>query len=163
MVDSDSGIAEGHARMEVAGSHTARWFVSLFHQYSVSIEHWRSVAEAKTSAAIQLQQKVAVLEKEIREVGCNQAVQAEVIESHLRTIYSLECDIQRQKQGSITPYDASLAAEHQIRAHTPYQRSASTSYSPSDFISARPPSFSEVPSLKGADGDGQNAEASGGR
>jgi hypothetical protein len=57
--------------------------------------------------------------------------------------------MQRQKQGVFTPYNASLAAEHLVSPHTHYQHSASMSYRPSDFISTRPPSSSELQSLKG--------------
>jgi hypothetical protein len=103
--------------------------------------------------ANQLQQKVVALENEIRELGSNQAAQAEVIESHRGTIYWLECNLQRQQQGFVTTYDASSAPEHPVVAHTPYQDGVSISNRPSNFISSGPPSSNEPPP---SDGTGRN-------
>lgn len=116
--------------MDVPDSRTAHSLMLVFHQYSLSIEHWRSVAEERSSAATQLEQRVVSLEKENRELASIHAAQAKAIEDYQRFITCLECDLQCQQQDLATQQDTSLQTCAPIRPRTPYPHGTFVSFHP---------------------------------
>lgn len=66
--------------MALPDSHTAPWFVALFHQYTLSVEYWRVLAEAKALECNQLQNALQALEVQRNEIAASQEMQGRVIE-----------------------------------------------------------------------------------
>ena len=122
--------------MSLPDSHTARWFVALFHQYSLSIEYWRVLAETKTLECNQLHDTTKSLQAQINGVKASQETQDSVIERQREIIRSLEHDLYGQNQHSPTIYNVASAAPA-LRPQTPW---------PPELILSRTPSM-EAPAF----------------
>lgn len=83
--------------MAMANTHTARWFVELFRQYSLSVEYWKVLAEAKLLECDQLQSAVQSLEKQRAEIAAARDAQEHVVAQQKNVIHSLMQNTQPPK------------------------------------------------------------------
>ena len=84
----------------MANTHTARWFVELFRQYSLSVEYWKVLAETKLLECDQLQSVVQSLEKQRAEITIARDAQEHVVAQQKTVIQSLMQNIQPPKAKS---------------------------------------------------------------
>lgn len=86
--------------MELAPSDSASWFVSLFHQYSLTIGHWQRLSDSKSAHVFQLQERLGALETELRELRSSHAKQSEAIAGYREAIGALEYELECQRQSA---------------------------------------------------------------
>ena len=125
--------------MGSADSHTARWFVGLFHQYSLSVEHWRALAETKNLECDQLRNALRILENQRIRVIQKQEVQNGVLDDQRDLIRSLEQDLERRRESARMAHSAIVAAPMPARPRTPWPPEVSLRCSSSDLSSLSPP------------------------
>lgn len=130
--------------MELANPHSASWFVSLFHEYSITIDHWRKLSETKSSHVSQLQERLGALETEVRELRNSHAKQSEAIASYRGTIASLECELQQQRQAAFAFCSAPLSVEPTPHSEMHQPEDCYLSCSPSRLMTSEPPSLNEA-------------------
>ena len=90
--------------MALAHPDSAPWFVSLFHQYSLTIEQWRRLSDGKSSHISQLQELLEQLEAGNQELRSKLSKQSKVI---AELEYELEC----QRQSASAFCNAPVPAE----------------------------------------------------
>lgn len=125
--------------MSLPDSHTARWFVALFHQYSLSIEYWRVLAETKTLECNQLRNTIQALEIQRNDIAASQEMQDRVIEGQRELIKSLEHDLQRHSHPPPAIYNVVTSAAPPARPQTPWPSELVLSCTSSDLTSIPSP------------------------
>lgn len=111
-------FADDYTAMELAHPDSAPWFVSLFHQYSLTIEHWRRLYDSKSSHFLQLQEHLGTLETELRELRSSHAKQSEAIAGYRAAVSSLEYDLECQRQSASAFCNAPLPSEPCLHQQT---------------------------------------------
>lgn len=107
--------------MDQADPYTIQLLMSLFYNYSLSIERLRVQAETKSSEAQQLRERLQAFETEITNLSASQVMQAGIIDRHRSVICSLEQELAHQQQhGSPINYHSLQPMEPTARPRTPY-------------------------------------------
>lgn len=121
-----------------AESHTARWFASLFHQYSLSVEHWRVLADTKNLEFDHLRNTLRALETERSEVTSKQEWQARVLTDQRNLLGPLEKDLERRRDSEEVVLNGAVSMQALERPGTPWPPELALSCSSSDLSSTSP-------------------------